>query len=59
MHMDAIGAAIDLRGASLDQIDQRVVEPALVHVILERQQCLHRLGRGLVGVRPNLEINIA
>jgi hypothetical protein len=57
--MDAIGAAIDLRGASLDQIDQRVVEPALVHVILERQQCLHRLGRGLVGVRPNLEINIA
>jgi hypothetical protein len=25
MHMDAIGAAIDLRGASLDQIDRRMV----------------------------------
>jgi hypothetical protein len=27
--MDAIGAAIDLQGAPLDQIDQRMVEPAL------------------------------
>ena len=34
MHMDAIGATIDLRGAGLDEIDQRMVEPALLHVIL-------------------------
>src|SRR5260370_14211578 len=49
MHMDAIGAAIDLRGARLDQIDQRMVEPALPHVILERHQRLHPLARGFVG----------
>ena len=44
MHVNAIGAAIDLGGARLDQIDQRMVEPALLHVILERRQRLHRLG---------------
>jgi hypothetical protein len=48
MHVDAIGAAVDLRGARLDQVDQRMVEPALLRIILERYQGLHCLGRGLV-----------
>jgi len=51
MHVDAISAAIDLRGARLDQVDQRMVEPALLHIILERYQGLHCLGRGLLGVQ--------
>jgi hypothetical protein len=52
MHMDAIGSAIDLRSARLDEIDQRMVEPALLHLSLGRHQHLDRLGRRLVGVQP-------
>jgi hypothetical protein len=50
--MDAIGTSVHLRSARLDEIDQGMVEPVLLHVILKGQR-FHRLGRGLVWVQLN------
>jgi hypothetical protein len=30
VHVDAVGAAVDLRGAQLDQFKERVIESAIV-----------------------------
>ena len=50
MHMQAIGAAIDLRGTDLDEFHQRMLEPAFIHVILEAENGVIGIGRGLVAV---------
>src|SRR5690625_908107 len=47
VHVDAIGAAIDLRGAELHQLDQALLEPASLHRPLEIHHRLHQLWRGV------------
>src|SRR5262245_45734400 len=43
MRVDAIGATVDLRGAGLDELDQRRLEPAVPDIFLELRQRLHRV----------------
>jgi len=44
VHVDAPGAAVDLRGAQLDEFKQSVVEPAAAHIGVKAGHRLHRLG---------------
>jgi hypothetical protein len=41
MHVDAVSAAVDLRGAKFDEFKQRAFQPAPVH---EGMQLTYRLG---------------
>src|SRR3546814_10971952 len=50
MHVEAIGAAVDLRRADLDQLEQIGLDPGLFDLLREREPGLHQLRRGLVGV---------
>jgi hypothetical protein len=45
MILQAERAAVDLRGADLDQLDQLLVEAGLCRELAERQQCLVDVGR--------------
>src|SRR3546814_15476424 len=50
MHVEAMGAAVDLRRADLDQLEQIGLDPGLFDLLREREPGLHQLRRGLVGV---------
>ena len=42
VHVDAVGAAVDLRRAQLQQVHERVIEAAGGEMLLEREHCLQR-----------------
>jgi hypothetical protein len=44
VHIDAVGASIDLRGSELDQVKQRFFQAALVKVLLEAEHCFVSTG---------------
>src|SRR5262249_18665813 len=46
VHVDAIGAAVDLRGAHLDQKEKRAIEAARGEILFDVEQGLDRTGRG-------------
>jgi hypothetical protein len=48
MHVDAIDAAVDLRGAGLDQFDQRLLKAGCLHLRFQCAQRFDGVGRGLV-----------
>src|SRR5215472_2599633 len=48
MHVDAIGAAVDLGGAHPDQLDQGAFEPACRDVFLQAVDSLRRSGAALM-----------
>src|SRR5579871_3163701 len=47
MHVETIGAAIHLRGAKLDQLDQPLRQSAFGEIDLDRAQRLIAVGRNL------------
>jgi hypothetical protein len=54
VHVDAMGAAVELRGSELDQLKQRMIEAAIAH---EHVQAHHRLlgrGRRLAEIQSSL-----
>jgi hypothetical protein len=48
MPVDAMGAAVDLRGAGLDQFDQRLLKAACLHLRFRCAQRFDGIRRGLV-----------
>jgi hypothetical protein len=49
MHVDAIGAVVDLRDAQIDEFDKRPGQPALEDVPINAAQRFHAAGaRGLI-----------
>jgi hypothetical protein len=50
LHVEAIGAAVDLRGAHLDEFDQVLLQTALLDIGLHLLDGAHRGGRGLVRI---------
>ena len=50
MHVDTIGAAINLRRTGLDQLDQRLFESRRLDLGLQRDERFDGVGRGLLKV---------
>src|SRR6185503_4723316 len=53
MHIDAVGAAIDLRGAELHELEQLAIQPAVVDEAMERAECLGAFGRGCAKIHSS------
>src|SRR5262249_22107783 len=43
VHVDAIGAAVDLRDAEVDEVEEPLIDPGLPHVALEAEERTVRL----------------
>jgi hypothetical protein len=43
MHVQAVGASVDLRGPHLDQVEQLVLQAAPGQILFQVEQRLHRL----------------
>jgi hypothetical protein len=52
MHVQAIGATIDLRCTHLYQLEKAGIEAAALDIIIECRDRLHGFGRSLIGIEP-------
>src|SRR6266702_2813240 len=56
MHVDAMGAPVDLRSAQLDKLEQRRLEPAFVNEGMQLGRCLGALRRRLPEIHPSIHV---
>src|SRR5438132_6754523 len=56
MHVDAVGAAVDLGSPRLDQLDQRMLEAGSLDLVFHRHQRLDGIGGSLVKIHPGLHV---
>ncbi len=49
VHVEAVGAAVDLRRAKLDELDEGMLEAARLHLVLQRQHRLAEAGLDVAG----------
>ena len=56
MHREAEGAAIDLRGARLHQLEERLLEPGLLHIGFHLAERLIGAGGECIGVKARFHL---